>query len=683
MGASAVAIPELVDGPGRGAAGVVYAVALLAVAAAALAARRLTPPRRPSSREAGAGRGFVRSAGSVAGEIGPSVWIPALLNFVAFGGFLAMTVYLPWLLRDWFGFTLAESGLRTLGFVAMATVVARPLGGFAADRIGPAKVLTAAFAGLGFTAIGMAWQAPDPAIAPVTVFCLAMALFAGTAAAAVYALIPRLSGTGSAGPATGVIAAAGALGGFLPPLVLAGAMSVTGEYTMAFVFLVAIAWLCGGLASLPLLNASGAGALGGFGQPAQPATAGAARSGAPGAGSPRTRGRPRLLIAGGGMAALESALAVHALAGDRVETTLIAGEPQFTFAPLAIAEAFGGSRAWRIDLTEVLAETGADVTRGMVARVDPIRRALEAADGAAAAYDALIVATGIGRRGAVPGALTFAGRGAAESVRSLLGQIGAGKVTSVAIAVPEGVAWTLPAYELALMLASFTEREQRSIDIVLVSPEQAPLEAFGPEAVATIRRLLEARRIEYRTATPVRFEEGRLEFSKSEDAVDADAVIALPRPEGMPISGLPEDEAGFIPVDESMRVRGCDRIWAAGDATDQPFKQGGIAVAQADVAARNALIELGVKLDELGVGVDGGEPGPATPATFERRLEALLLTGPPDRYRRLEADLHGTTDSSPAHPTKIADSRLTRRLERLGITTGPPPGSVAVQLRAD
>jgi NNP family nitrate/nitrite transporter-like MFS transporter len=170
----------------------------------------------------------------------------SLFYFVTFGGFVAMALFLPKLLTDWFDYSLTDAGLRAAGFTLVATA-ARPIGGWLSDRVGGAAVLAVAFVGVGIDAIGLAWQASDPSIVPVTIFCLTMAGFLGLGSGAVFKLVP-LYFPSSTGAATGIVGAAGGLGGFFPPLVLGIVKDATGEFVLAFVFLVAFTWMCAGLA---------------------------------------------------------------------------------------------------------------------------------------------------------------------------------------------------------------------------------------------------------------------------------------------------------------------------------------------------------------------------------------------------------------------------------------------------
>jgi nitrate/nitrite transporter NarK len=122
---------------------------------------------------------------------GWDMWQLALFYFVTFGGFVAMAIFLPKLLKDWFDYSLTDAGLRAAGFTLVATA-ARPVGGWFSDRIGGPRVLAIAFFGVGVDAIGLSWQATDPKILPVTIFCLTMAGFLGLGNGAVFKLVPQM-----------------------------------------------------------------------------------------------------------------------------------------------------------------------------------------------------------------------------------------------------------------------------------------------------------------------------------------------------------------------------------------------------------------------------------------------------------------------------------------------------------
>jgi NNP family nitrate/nitrite transporter-like MFS transporter len=242
---SAFAMPALFDGPGRGVAGVIYAAVLTCFAVVWWAlARNAEDGPRPEPIPM---RDVLR--------LGPALWQLALFYFVTFGGFVAMSIYLPKLLKDWFDYSLTNAGLRTAGFVVIAAVIARPIGGWLSDRVGGYKVAAVAFLGIGIDAVGLAWQASNPQIVPVTVICLSMGFFLGLGNGAVFKLVP-LRFPQATGAATGIVGAAGGLGGFFPPLILGIVKDASGTYVMAFVFLVAFAWMCAGLATM-LASAAG------------------------------------------------------------------------------------------------------------------------------------------------------------------------------------------------------------------------------------------------------------------------------------------------------------------------------------------------------------------------------------------------------------------------------------------
>lgn len=170
----------------------------------------------------------------------------SLFYFVTFGGFVAMAIFLPKLLTDWFDYSLQDAGLRAAGFTVLATG-ARPLGGWLSDRFGGRVVLIVALVGVGIDAVGMAWQAADPSIVPVTLFALTMAAFLGLGNGAVFKLVPQYYPK-SKGAVTGVVGAAGGLGGFFPPLVMGVVKDATGDFVLGFVFLVVFAATCALLA---------------------------------------------------------------------------------------------------------------------------------------------------------------------------------------------------------------------------------------------------------------------------------------------------------------------------------------------------------------------------------------------------------------------------------------------------
>jgi NNP family nitrate/nitrite transporter-like MFS transporter len=166
----------------------------------------------------------------------------AFFYFITFGGFVAMALLLPKLLKDWFGYSLFEAGLRAAGF-SIAATLARPVGGWLADRVGAYPVLTLAFAGIAVDAAVLAALAPSPRIVPITIACLTLACFLGAGNGAVFKLVP-LEFPHDAGAAGGIVGAAGGLGGFFPPIVMGIVDDQTGTYTLGFVGLLSATGLC-------------------------------------------------------------------------------------------------------------------------------------------------------------------------------------------------------------------------------------------------------------------------------------------------------------------------------------------------------------------------------------------------------------------------------------------------------
>ncbi len=161
----------------------------------------------------------------------PRSWVLSLYYFLTFGGFVAMALYLPIFLTETFGLTSADAGFRTAGFVVLATVM-RPLGGVLADRIGGTRILRWVFPATALAAVFMAC----PLMSTFTVGALGMAAAIGLGNGAVFKLVPEHFPR-AVGSVTGLVGAAGGLGGFFPPLLLGVIRQATGAFTWGFVLL--------------------------------------------------------------------------------------------------------------------------------------------------------------------------------------------------------------------------------------------------------------------------------------------------------------------------------------------------------------------------------------------------------------------------------------------------------------
>ncbi|MFB9325934.1 nitrate/nitrite transporter [Paenibacillus aurantiacus] len=177
-----------------------------------------------------------------------STWALSFYYSLTFGGFVAFSVYLPTFLKELFGLSAAEAGLRTAAFVLAATLI-RPCGGYLADRFGSRRVLTAVFAGIALSGLAIALSLDQAG--SFTVSFLIMACFLGIGNGAVFKMVPEVS-PADTGAVTGIVGAAGGLGGFFPPLALGVIQDVSGSYTFGFALLIAFACICLGVNQLAL-----------------------------------------------------------------------------------------------------------------------------------------------------------------------------------------------------------------------------------------------------------------------------------------------------------------------------------------------------------------------------------------------------------------------------------------------
>jgi NNP family nitrate/nitrite transporter-like MFS transporter len=168
----------------------------------------------------------------------PLAWVLSLLYFLTFGGFVALSLYLPTLLKDTFGLTPTDAGARVAGFVIVATTM-RPIGGWLADRYGGAQVLLLVLGLIAIFALGLT----SSGMLVFTIGALGTAAMLGLGNGAVFKLVPEYFPR-ETGTVTGLVGAAGGLGGFFPPLVLGFIHTRTGSYDLGFIFLSGFALIC-------------------------------------------------------------------------------------------------------------------------------------------------------------------------------------------------------------------------------------------------------------------------------------------------------------------------------------------------------------------------------------------------------------------------------------------------------
>jgi sulfide:quinone oxidoreductase len=370
-----------------------------------------------------------------------------------------------------------------------------------------------------------------------------------------------------------------------------------------------------------------------------------------------SQSKTRVVVAGGGVAALEAVLALRALANDRVELTMLAPDDHFVYQPLSVKEPFALGDAKRYPLAQVAEDLDLELRRGALASVDAAGRAARTSEGESVDYDALVVAVGAGREQAFEHAVTFRGQEDGERTHGIVQDVEGGYVRRIAFVVPSGTAWALPLYELALMTAGRARDTSAEVELTLVTPEESPLGVFGTQASEEVARLLSDAGIRVETGAHATVErKGEVLLRPGDRRVECDRIVALPRIVGRRVEGLPSDEHGFVPIDEHARVPGVESVWAAGDGTAFPIKQGGIACQQADAAAADIARLAGA----------GVEAQPFRPV-----LRGQLLTGSKPRFmtHSLEGGQGEDSEVSPETlwwpPSKVAGVYLAPYLGEL------------------
>ena len=338
----------------------------------------------------------------------------------------------------------------------------------------------------------------------------------------------------------------------------------------------------------------------------------------------------RVVIVGGGVAGLEAALALRAICGKRVEISMIAPKDTSTYRPLAVAEPFGLAESFEINLGTFAISQDVTLQIGEVDRVDAEARTVHASTGTSYDFDYLILAPGAVRKPLLKDAISFADHEGVDQFKHLLYRLERGEVRSIAFCAAANVGWFLPMYELALMTATFAAERKAQAELTVVTSESSPLAAFGTHSSADVARLLEGAGIDLiEDRYPLDYASGELRLVP-DGMVEVDEVVAMPQLEGPAISGLPTDQFGFIPVDESCRIKGREREFAVGDASNFPVKQGGIAAQMAGAAVRSIAVDLGVLVDAR---------------AFRPTLDATLLTGKGAHHLR-QTLVMGTSETS-------------------------------------
>jgi sulfide:quinone oxidoreductase len=338
-----------------------------------------------------------------------------------------------------------------------------------------------------------------------------------------------------------------------------------------------------------------------------------------------------VVIAGGGVAALEAMMALRHLAADRVRITLIAPERDYRYRPMAVAEPFSIAHARRVALVAIAADFEARHVRGSVVAVQADDRCVVTGDGERIFYDALVIACGTRTRPAFDGAITVDDRSIGVTLRGLVQDVEEGYSHKVAFVAAEHAFWPLPLYELALQTSNRAFDMNATVDICVVSPETAPLAMLGAGISDDLARMLREAGIAFHGSSVADLAGSTLTLRPSGIALDGYRVVAMPTLEGSQISGVPTDPHGFIPVTGYGEVRGADGVYAAGDVTSCPIKHGGLAAAQADIVAAAIAWRAGAAVE---------------PQPFRPTIRGALMTGRETRFLEAELGDDGTYSST-------------------------------------
>jgi sulfide:quinone oxidoreductase len=362
-------------------------------------------------------------------------------------------------------------------------------------------------------------------------------------------------------------------------------------------------------------------------------------------------GPAHVLIAGGGFGAVEAMLALRALAPERVRVTLISASPVLAYKPAATTESFDETPPRTYDLQAIADDAGASFRVDRLEAVAPHDHSVRLESFAFLDYDALVLAVGARPARAIPGALTFRDQREVNHIRHLTSELRAGKLHRVVFAVPHGCSWPLPLYELALLTATHLQEWGAAGEVVLVSPESTPLEVFGAQASRLVADLLAERGVRFiGESDPQSVEHNGALSLASGETLEADCVVAVPELRGPRITGVPTDRWGFVTTDALGSVTGLPDVYAAGDMTSFPIKQGGLAAQQADLIAQRIASENGAAVEEPRV---------------QHVLRARLIGGPHPIFLRTELDELGQATTANLQHQSFDDGGSFTSLEKV------------------
>ncbi len=366
-------------------------------------------------------------------------------------------------------------------------------------------------------------------------------------------------------------------------------------------------------------------------------------------------------------------MAIRDHAGERVDITLVAPDPDFVYKPLVVEEPFSSQPAEQHALAPIAEGFDARFVQQRVTAVLPSAHTIELAEGSNLDYDKLILCIGARPRPAFPGAVPLRTDGTVLPIDSLLRETESSESRVIAFVIPPGRTWPLPVYELALM-AQRRSREigTQGVECLVVTPEESPLIIFGRTASDAVTSLLAARGIKVRAGVRVKeAANSELLLAPEDERIAIGQMVSLPVLEGPNLAGIPADEEGFIPIDDHARVRGVEDVYAAGDGTNFPIKHGGIGTEEADAAAEHIAASLGAEI---------------VAQPFRPVIRGKLLTG--DDSLHMQHDIAGGGGEGTASPDylwwpprKVAGHYLSAFLgQRTAGDLEPPPHSLDVEV---
>jgi sulfide:quinone oxidoreductase len=333
----------------------------------------------------------------------------------------------------------------------------------------------------------------------------------------------------------------------------------------------------------------------------------------------------RVLIAGGGVAGLETMIGLRELAGNRVALSLAAPVDEFVYRPVTIARPHSVGDRRSLALPRAAEEVGATFLATTVDTVDSKGKTVLTSAGERMAYDALVLAVGAEATPALDHVTTWDDRSDSQVIGGLLRDSEEGYLKRLAVVIPPGPGWPLRGYELALLITMGAYDMSVDIQTTIVQPDPPPLALLGDRAVRTIAAELERAGIAVVPAEHVEIERGHrvsMVLHPSQQRLEVDRVLAMPILRGGSVGGVPADEYSLIPIDSLCRVAGLGQVWAAGDCTAFPVKSGGVAAEQADVIAGDiaAIAGAAVEPRSFDPGRDPELAGLPTARFIEQRL---------------------------------------------------------------